>query len=238
MRHIWDFSPVWEHRGVILDGMAMTLALSLASCALGAVLGFVVAIALASRRRALRLTATIPVEAVRLCPPLVLLIWAYYLAPVLLGVSLSATSTAMIVFTVVFTAFAADVYRGSVEAIPRSTLDSARSIGMQQQLLYRRVIFPEVVRRSIPTLNALVVSTLKMSSLASIIAVHELTYSAQLILIRRPRPFELYTATAIAYMLLLIPLVFALRWLERLPWCSLNPISHAPRRPTGKELLT
>jgi polar amino acid transport system permease protein len=238
MRHVWDFSPVWQYRHVIIDGMVTTLALSLVACALGALLGLFVAAPLVSRNVAMRLSATALVEGIRACPPLVLLIWTYYLVPVLFGVSFSALTTATVVFTIVFMAFAADVYRGSVIAIPKATFDSARSIGMSKRGIYRRVILPELLRRSLPTLNALAVSTLKMSSLASVIAVHELTYSAQLILIQRPRPFELYTATAAAYALLILPIVFALRWIEHQPWCSLNPTKHATYTPSGKELLT
>lgn len=236
MHHTWDFSPVWAYRAVILDGLVTTLGLTVISCGIGAVVGLLLALALIARASLLRITFTLLVEGVRACPPLVLLIWMYYLLPVLTGLALSAMATTLTVFTLVFAAFSADVYRGSMEAIPQATLDSARSIGMTRRLIAKRVILPELTRRSFPALNALIVSTLKMSSLASVIAVHELTYSAQLILTQRPRPFEIYTATAGAYATLVIPLVFVLRWIERQPWCSLNPTSHADRERYREEL--
>jgi polar amino acid transport system permease protein len=238
MNYTWDFSPIWEYRAVIGDGLVTTLVLTLFSCSLGALLGLLVSLALVSKAKGVRVVTTVSVEAIRACPPLVLLIWAYYLLPVLTGFALSAMATTAIVFILVFAAFSADVYRGSIETIPRATLDSARSLGMSKKLLSRRVLIPELARRSFPALNALVVSTLKMSSLASVIAVHELTYSAQLILAQRPRPFEIYTATAAAYAVLVIPLVFFLRWAERQPRLSLNPVSHDIGTTAAKELLS
>ncbi len=207
----------------------MTFFLTLVSCALGAMLGLVIAIGLSSQHWSTRHSMTVVVELIRACPPLVLLIWAYYLMPAMTGIGLSSTSTTIIVFTAIFAAFSADIFRGSIESIPRATLDSGRALGMSKQLLIRRIFVPEVFRRSFPSVNSLIVSTLKMSSLASVIAVQELTYSAQLILAQRPRPFEIYTATAAAYCLVIFPIVFILRWVERQHWCSLNPTSHAGR---------
>lgn len=237
MGHEWDFRPVWDYREVVLSGLATTFILTVISCGTGALGGLLLALGLVSRVEAAKRSTTILVEAVRACPPLVLLIWAYYLLPTLTGFSFSALTTTIIVFVVVFAAFSADVYRGSIESIPKATLDSARALGMNRKLVARRVLLPELARRSFPALNALIVSTLKMSSLASVIAVHELTYSAHLILIQRPRPFEIYTATAVAYAALVIPVVLVLRWIERQPWCSLNPASHVNYKQSAKEIL-
>lgn len=207
----------------------MTLMLTFLSCVVGTLFGLAIALGLVRRNPSIRHPLTLFVEVARACPPLVLLIWAFYLVPTLSGVSLSATATAMLVFTVVFAVFAADVFRGAIEAIPRALLDSGRVLGMPRITLLRRIIVPEVFRRSLPALNGQAVGLLKMSSLASVISVHELTYSAQLILAQRPLPFEIYTVTAGAYCLLVLPMVLLLRWVERQAWCALNPSSHALR---------
>lgn len=230
MQVTWDFSPVWEYRAVIAHGLLTSFVLTLAACVAGTLAGLGLSLLLVAQRPHVRRCATAVVELLRACPPLVLLIWTYYLLPALTTFAPSSIATAFLVFTIVFAVFAADVFRGSIEAIPVATIDSARSLGMDRRLLARRVIIPEVARRSFPALNALVVSTLKMSSLASVIAVPELTYAAQLILAQRPRAFEIYTATAVAYAIAVLPTVVALRWLERLPTFALNPTSHAQRQ--------
>jgi polar amino acid transport system permease protein len=225
MQHIWDFSPIWENFDAILDGLRVTFLLTLLSCSIGAVAGLGAAVGLTSKTWTSRLLTAF-VELIRACPPLVMLIWMYYLLPSMTGVGLSPFSTATIVFALTFAAFSADVFRGSIEAIPPQTLESGITLGMSRSTVIRRVLIPEVFRRSFPAVNALVVSTLKMSSLASVIAVNELTYNAALILQLRPRPFEVYTAIAVAYCSVILPIVFFLRWLERQPWLSIHPSSN------------
>jgi polar amino acid transport system permease protein len=227
MNHVWNYSPIWEYREAIIQGVGGTLMLTLLSCVIGTVLGLTLALALVRGRSWSKWAITVFIELFRACPPLVLLLWAYYLLPAVTGIGFSAMVTAVVSFTLVFACFAADIFRGAIESIPRATLDSGRAIGMRGTTLIRRIIVPEVFRRSLPALNAQTVGMLKMSSLASVIAVGELTYTAQLILVQRPLPFEIYTATAGIYVLMILPLVVLLRWVERQPWCAMNPVSHA-----------
>lgn len=215
--------------GAIAAGIGVTLGLTLLSCGPGLLAGLAIALALVAPIKSVARTATVLVESLRAIPPLVLLIWLYYVPPTLTGVALGGASTATIAFGMVFSAFAADVFRGSIQAIPEAALDSGRALGMTRSLLLRRVVIPETARRSIPALNALIVSTLKMSSLASVIAVPEITYRMQLILADRPRPIEVYSMMAIAYVATVLPIVLLLRWAERQDWCSLNPTSPGER---------
>jgi polar amino acid transport system permease protein len=226
VNYAWNFAPVWEHWRAILNGATTTLTLTVLTCVAGTALGIPIALGLASRRLWLRFSSTVAVELCRACPPLVLLLWAYYVLPVMTGHGFSAYITAVICFTAIFASFAADIFRGAIGSIPRATLDSGRALGMDRFTLFKRVTIPEVFRRSLPALNALCVGTLKMSSLASVIAVAELTYSAQWIITVRPKSLEIYTAAAIAYIALIIPLVLLLRFIEGRSWCAVNPISH------------
>lgn|GEM_PF-183367 len=229
MNYTWDFSPVWEYRSAILRGAVTTLTLTIFSCGAGTLIAVPVSLGLTSERAWLRLLTTTVVELWRACPPLVLLLWAFYLLPVATGFGFSPYTTAVICFTAIYACFAADIFRGAISSVPRLTLDSGRALGMNRSTLLRRIIIPDVFRRSLPALNALSVGTLKMSSLASVIAVAELTYSAQWILTFRPKTLEIYTAAAAAYVLLIVPLVIVLRYVEGRPWCALNPVSHAGR---------
>lgn len=226
MNYTWDFSPVWEHRATIVNGAVTTFTLTILTCGAGTVLAIPTALGLTSARTWLQLPVTTIVELWRACPPLVLLLWAYYLLPVATGYGFSAYTTAVICFTAIFACFAADIFRGAILSIPRMTFDSGRALGMNRLTLFKRITVPEVFRRSLPALNALSVGTLKMSSLASVISVAELTYSAQWIITLRPKTLEIYTAAAVAYVILIVPLVVLLRYIEESPWCALNPVSN------------
>jgi len=221
--HNWDFSPVYQYSDAIIDGMVVTLLLTVSSCVVGTALAVPVGIGLKSSNRIVAASVTVLVEMIRALPPLVLLIWFYYLLPVITGVGISPFATAFVVFAISFAAFAADIFRGSIESISKGTKEAAMALGMTKSTFIRRVILQEVFRRSFPSLNSLAVGTLKMSSLASVIAVNELMYSATLILSERPRPFEVYTAIALAYLCLIVPIVFFFLFLERSKWFVFEP---------------
>lgn len=167
------------------------------------------------------------VELVRAVPPLVWLVWIYFALPLILDVTLDALTSALIVFIFYYAAFAADIFRGAIAAIPISTIEAGLAIGMTEKTVRYRVTLTEIMRRSFASLNAQTIGLLKMSSLASIIAVPELTYSFQIILIKRPLPYEVYTGMALAYIMLIFPTVWFLRWIEGKPAFQLNPVSNA-----------
>lgn len=212
----------------IVNGLKVTLYLTMVSVILGTVFGMALSTCLdKSRSTFLRYPATVFVEVVRAVPPLVWLIWVYFVLPLLINVRLDATFSAGIVFTVIYAAFSADVFRGARDAIPRGTTESALALGMDDQQIHRRVIITEIIRRSFPALNGQAVGLLKMSSLASVIAVPELTYAFQIIISRRPIPFEVYTGMALAYCAVIFPLVWLLRYIEAQEHFTLEPKSHA-----------
>lgn len=218
-----DFSPVWHYRQALFYGLCLTVLVSLAAIVVGTLMAIPLALGLRCRNRWVRAVFSIIVEFVRACPPLVFLLWCHYLLPIAFGFRTSPITTSLLVFTTYFAAFAADIFRGSLDAVNKDTLHAAIALGFSPILLLRRVQIPEVFRRSLPALNSLAVNLLKMSSLASIIAVPELMYSASLILAERPRPFEVYSTIAAAYIAVIVPLVWLLRCWEKSRYGALHP---------------
>lgn len=212
----------------IIEGLMVTLFITVGSTIMGTLLGLVIAPILAApeKNASFRIMTSL-VEIIRAVPPLVWLMWVYFAIPILIDIRLSPLVSAMVVFTLIYAAFAADIFRGAIRAIPKHTIDAALSIGMTPSIMRSRVIFTEIFRRSFPALNGQTIGFLKMSSLASIIAVPELTYAFQIILIKKPLPFEVYTGMALAYCAIIFPSVWLLRKVEKLNFLSLNPVSNA-----------
>lgn len=217
--------PFWDS---IARGLIYTILLTVIPTVVGSALGVLLAMLLATGRHSPAFwLVTALVEVIRGVPPLVWLVWVYFALPILLDIRFDALTAALLVFTAIYAAFSADIFRGAIAAIPKSTVDSALALGMTRGVVARRVTLTEVMRRSFAALNGQTVGLLKMSSLASIIAVPELTYSFQLILIRRPAPFEIYTGMAAAYCALVFPTVWFLRRIESSRHFTLNPVSGA-----------
>lgn len=214
----WDFSVVWQSRGALLSGLWVTVHLSILSGALGTVLAFPAAIAAESHVRPLRAMSIATLELLRSIPLPLKLVWLFYGVPYVGGPTLSPYVTALVVFTVNFAAFAADVFRGAIRTIPQAQIDGSVVLGMSKGQIARRVLLPEILRRSLPAWNGLFITLLKLSSIGSIIAVPELLHTASLVLSDRPKPFEVYTALIVLYAAVVIPVSLCLRALEHSRW--------------------
>ncbi|MCK6603100.1 MAG: amino acid ABC transporter permease [Bacteroidetes bacterium] len=221
-----SFLALCEFCDAILLGLGFTIILTIVPTIFGTLIGLAVSpILAADNRKLLFWLFTAIVEVIRAIPPLVWLVWIYFALPIWVGIRLNGLTSSLVVFIAIYGAYAADIFRGAILAIPKTTKESALALGMTNSMVFRRVIFTEVFRRSFPALNGQTIGLIKMSSLASLIAVPELTYSFQLIMLKKPLPFEIYTAMAICYSVLVFPSIFILRKIEDLNSIKLNPSS-------------
>jgi len=218
----WDFSVVWQNQGALLSGLWVTIHLSVLSGGLGTILAFPAAIAAESHFKPLRAFTITALEILRSIPLPLKLLWLFYGVPYLGGPALSPYMTALIVFTINFAAFVADVFRGAIRTVPQAQIDGAVVLGLTKNEIARRVLLPEIWRRSLPAWNGLFITLLKFSSIASIIAVPELLYTASLVLSERPKPFEVYTALIVMYAAVVIPISLLLRRLEHSRWFAVE----------------
>jgi polar amino acid transport system permease protein len=226
--YLMEFSSISPFFPSIIRGLYTTVLLTVISSVFGSAIGLFLFIVLIRKAADFPfLLATAFVEVVRAVPPLVWLIWAYFVLPIAVGVRLDGFLCAAIVFSIIYGAFAADIFRGARASVPTGIIESALAIGMSDRQLKRHVLGTEVLRRSFAALNAQTIGMLKMTSLASVIAVPELTYAFQLIVTQRPLPLEVYSAMAVAYCALIFPLVFFLRRLEASSLLVQEPKSYA-----------
>jgi polar amino acid transport system permease protein len=203
MDYDWNLSLLWEYRVAFADGLMLTMQLTVVSILLGTIIGYVLGVLLSIQARALQ-----PVKALIYLymaifgwlPLLVLMVWMYYFLPALLGIRMSGLMVAYIALSLNLSAFIADVIRGAIAEIPKSYVDAGKAIGMPFPLILRRIIFPEIVRISLPAMVALYINQFKWTTLASVLAVTELLHTANTIMIQTYRSLEAYTAIALIYL--------------------------------------
>lgn len=210
----WDFSVVLRYRWVFVQGAWITLQITFFAVILGTVLGGFFGLGRSSKRLWIRLPVSVYVEAFLAIPILVLLIWIYYCGPILLGVNLSGFWTAVLTLSLTLSAFVAEIVRFGLLAVPNGQIEAARAVGMSKVQTLRRITIPLAIRVMVPPLLSMYISTLKMSSLASVIAVYELLHSAQNLIMSSFRPLEIYTTVALIYVFLVLPFSFITRRYE------------------------
>ncbi len=216
----WDWSIVWHYRAVFGRGVLITLGLTLSSILLGTVIGFVVGPLLTLRGKKLaevRCLLSLLVDLVRSLPILILILLLYYWLPFVVGIK-SPLWIALLALAINLGAFIADVLRGAIEGVPRPLVEAAMAVGMRERTIMRRVLIPEATKNIVPTMALLYIDILKLSSLASVIAVGELVHVASEISTKTYRYLEVYAALAAIYIAIVLPFSLLARRLERSSW--------------------
>ncbi|WP_153139259.1 amino acid ABC transporter permease [Paraburkholderia agricolaris] len=199
-----------------LGGVANTLILA----ALGLVASFPLAIAIGMAQvspwRWLRTGAGVWTRFVRGIPLLLIIFWAYFAVPLLVGAEVSAFTTAVCAIIVYESAFLAQIVRAGLESLPRGQMESARSNGLSWLQSMRYVQLPQALTNMLPSIVNQSVSIIKATSLAYVIGVPELTYSAaQVNAITLTKPLQTFLVLAAFYFVLCFAISRFAGWLER-----------------------
>lgn len=202
--------------GYMSDGIVVSLELIGLCFVLTLALALIVALGRISESRTWRFLSSVYVEFFRGVPFLALLIFLYFgLGKVLVSLHIKDFWLATAAISVGESAYLAEIYRGAVRSVGPAQWDAARTGGLTRWQTLRFVVLPQSVPIAIPpTINQLV-STVKVSALASLIAVPELTASAQNLIAENFRPMPVYLLVAVLYLILTVPLTYLARWLER-----------------------
>ncbi len=217
MEYTWDFTSVWRNWEVLLQGVGVTIVLSLASISIGLLLSFPIAFLRKSKLKFVAWLSLAFIEVFRDLPVLVVLVWLFYCLPILLGnnVRLTPFAVAVMGLALNFTALQAEIFRAGLEAIPLGQLEIARTLGFSRYQIARYIVIPQALWRTLaPTLGQ-AVNTLKLTSLASFIAVDEVFHVTTFLIQETYRPLEFYTILAVLYLLTIMPLSFAIQMVER-----------------------
>jgi len=207
-----DFSIIIKYLPYLLKGAGLTIELSVLGIAFGILIGLVAAL-LKLSHTPLRFIAHFYIWLIRGTPLLVQLFLIYFGLPQL-GIELSAFASSVLGLGINSGAYLAEVFRGGIEAIPVGQTEASSSLGMGKFLTLRRIIFPQALRISLPSLGNQFIISLKDSSLCSVITMSELLQTSQRFASVTFASMEFYTAAAAFYLLMTTVLSATLRSLE------------------------
>ena len=211
----WHFDVVWSQRWLFVAGTGVTIGLTIAVVLLGLLVGLIAGIAQISRFAALRWISWAYIEAFRLTPLLVLLLWFYYALPMMTGIKLDALSAAVGTLTLYGGSFYAEVIRGGIVSIEPGQSEAGLALGMTPWRVMRRIVLPQAIKRMIPPLMNQSIIQFKNTSLVSVLAVPDLLYQGQVVAMDTYRALEVYTVIAAIYFVVLLPLTAIVKRAER-----------------------
>ncbi|MFO1220611.1 MAG: amino acid ABC transporter permease [Burkholderiaceae bacterium] len=212
----WLLLAIGQYPNGPLGGIAATLIMSV----LGIVLAFPLSVALALARlspwRWLAWPATALIYVARGVPLLMIILWVYFLVPLLIGRDVSGFVTMIVTLVLYEGAYLAEVVRAGIEALPKGQMEAARALGHSHLGAMRLVILPQALFNMLPAMLSQFVSTIKETTLGYVINVPELTFAAgqinnQLL----TKPFEVFAILALIYYVVCWSLTWAATWLER-----------------------
>jgi polar amino acid transport system permease protein len=199
----------------MLSGFWATISLSLATMVLSVLLGLAVALIGMARAAPLRWANRVYVELFRSIPILVMILWVFYGLPVVLDIRLDVFAAAMLAIAICDSAFEAEIFRAGIQSVERGQREAAMALGLSPWQRMRFVILPQAIRRVLPPMANQFIYVVKMSSLASVIGYQELTRKANELVVTVFRPLELYSILILEYLVLILLISAAVRWLER-----------------------
>lgn len=211
----------------LLSGTLVTLELGLVGMGAAVLLGLIFAPMKMAPLWPLRGIATAYTTMIRGIPELLVILLVYFGASRLLNtivdlvgydgrIDLSPFMAGAIALGFAYGAYATEIFRGALLAIPKGQIEAAQAIGMGRWVTFRRVVLPQTWRIALPALGNLFLTLLKDTALVSVIGVEDLTREAAIATGYTKEPFTFYFAAAVMYLGLTVFCVIGIYYLEKL----------------------
>ena len=207
MTYSFQFRDVFAAWEFLLEGLILTLELSLIAMVAGLVIGLAGAAGRVYGRPWLRRSIAVYVEMIRNTPLIVQLFLIFFGLPSAV-IKFDANTAAMIALSINLGAYSIEIIRAGLEAIPRSQIEAGQSLGLSPVQIFRYVIIFPALKLMFPSLASQFVLLMLATSIVSQISAQDLFHMASIIQSRTFRDFEVYILVSAAY--LVLALIFRL----------------------------
>lgn len=195
---LFDIELALENLPFVLEGLPMTLMVSIVGMAMGLIIGLFLALARSSDKIILRWPARVYISFMRGTPMLVFLFILYFGLPVM-GIEFTAIVAASLGFGLNSAAYIAEINRSSLNSIDRGQWESAKALNIGYWQTMRKIILPQATRIAIPPLTNVFMDIVKATSLAAVITVPELFQKTQIVAGRTYDAMTMYILVALIY---------------------------------------
>lgn len=217
MGRIMNFESkyIWESLPILLQGLQLTLIISLSGLLGGFIIGLLSGTCRALGGRISKTLSLIFVEVIRGTPIMVQVMFIYFALPMVLPIRIEPVTAAIVTIVINSGAYIAEITRGAIISINKGFREASLAMGLSQRSTLWHVIMPLALRRMIPALGNQWIISIKDTSLFIVIGVAELTRQGQEIIAGNFRALEVWTAVAMIYLAITLCLSFLLKQLEK-----------------------
>jgi polar amino acid transport system permease protein len=207
MSYSFQFRDVFAAWEFLLDGLVLTLELSLVTMVVGLVIGMAGAAGRVYGPKWVSGPIAVYVEAIRNTPLIVQLFLIFFGLPSA-GLKFDADTAAMVALSINLGAYTVEIIRAGLEAIPKSQVEAGQSLGLSNVQIFRYVIIFPALRLMFPALASQFILLMLATSVVSQISAQDLFHTASIVQSRTFRDFEVYIVVAAVY--LALALIFRL----------------------------
>lgn len=215
MDYQFDFSSTFRNIGPLLDGLVVTVQLTVIANVIGLTLGFVVALLAISPSRLIRYPTMLYIEFFRCTPALMQIVWFFYCIPIIFGVFIPGLAMGILALGLNLVAFNAEAYRAAIQGVPREQVDASVALGLSSFQRTTSVVLPQAFRASLPVLLSNGIGTFQQSALVAVVAIEDLMYKGKILATDTYRPIETFTIVALIYFAISFPISQIVEYLER-----------------------
>lgn len=203
-----------------LTGVGLTLVISLITVCIGTILGAILFLMKNSdisvwKIKPLKVIASIYVEVVRGTPMLLQILMVYSGTKLIFNIDVDALTAAIVAIALNSAAYVAEIIRAGIEGVDKGQTEAARSLGMSKAMTMRLIVFPQAIKNILPAIGNEFVAVIKESSMASVLGVGELTFSAKIVQGATYLSLEPLMVAAVFYFILTFSLGRLMSYLER-----------------------
>lgn len=200
----------------LLKGLGYTILAVVVSGVIGSLVGLILGLAATSPLPPARWISNIYTNIIRGIPPLIILFFMFFALPILFPLlTFSPALTAILGLIIYAAAYVGEIFRGSINAIPRGQSEASEALGMGYYVKFRYIIVPQAMRLVLPSGMGFLISLVKASALASAIQYAELTKEANIISTLNNQPLTVFLIAAGLYFVISYPMALLGRWWER-----------------------
>lgn len=215
------FGVLQESWPMLMEGLGMTIRITVLSLIIALVVGILVCLMNISSNKVLRAIAKFYIWLIRGTPMLVQAFYFYFALPQLVQ-GLTGTQFRIDIFTASLItlsmnagAYISEIFRGSIEAVPKGQMEASRSLGLSYAKTMQKIILPQAVRICLPSLVNQFIITLKDSTILYAIGLAEIMNKAKIYVGRTMESFATYTWVAIFFLAIVTVLSLVSRYVER-----------------------
>ena len=199
----------------LIEGMAITLKLTLVSGAIGFAIGMIIALMRLSKYKILSGFAISYIALFRGTPLLLQILFIYFAVPTLMDINLNSFPAGILALSLNCAAYLAEIFRAGILSIPKGQTEAAKALGLSHHQTMFKIIIPLSYRRIIPPVVNEFSALTKDTSLVSVISLGELLYVTQRIGAKYLRPWEVYFWAGLGYLIIVLLLTYVAGRLER-----------------------